>query len=100
MFPVQIRGQQQLQNRRTVLQVVNRFKKWRDIQGYFTALVVQFTPLGQQHHRENIVCSLCHADDIRTDRLRSVFPATKGDCLKYGDRLACLGAGIHWSAFA
>ncbi len=36
----------------------------------------------------------------RSDRLRPVFPAAKGDRLKYRDCFACLGTEIHRRAFA
>ena len=74
--------QQRPQRIGRVLQVVDGFKKRRDIERHvrISAIVIlggfdQFTVPGQRQHRQHIGGGARHADDVQADRIRAVMIA-------------------------
>src|SRR5437899_12062600 len=52
------------------------------------------TPTAEEKDRENVVCSLCHADDVRSHGVRPKARAALGDRLKYLQRARGLGVRL------
>ncbi len=89
VFSIQVVSEEPAKYLLASLQIVDGLQKRRDIDRHFVMAVVQLAPVGKQQHRQNVIRTLCHADDEWSDRTLAVFAFAKRDCLEYRQRFAC-----------
>ncbi len=92
MRSIKIVREHGIEDLRAAFEIVYCLEQRCDIKRDFTAAVVQLTPLGEQQYRKNVIGSLCHADDERTDGFAAILAPTESDCLEDRDRFTRLRA--------
>src|SRR5712664_3243555 len=70
-----------------VFEVGHRLEEGRDVQcDVLGSRLREPAPTTQEKNREDVVCSLCHADDVRSQGVRPKARAALGDRLEYVQR--------------